>query len=205
MLTADRPAFVKLAEALFAAFDKPPSDARIEAYWRGLQAMHLLAFEAVVNHVVGPDGEEELPIPRQLYSINRRLVAARRAAELEGRKAALKPGEPPPPEPDRFECYANRVLVAVLCSLTAQHGNIATDASLAEMIHVKHNYADKYREMCVDEPDACVEMRDALIAALTRRFVPREAPPQSNDRPAVKAAAVSHWQHPSAAIVQAQL
>lgn len=176
MQPADEPGFIKLAEAMFAAFDKPPSDARMEAYWLGLQSMHLLAFDAVVRHVVGPNGEDELPTPKQLYAINRRLQADKRAAELAGRKPPPRPGEEPAPEPDRFEAYANRVMVAVLCQLIAQHGSAASDSSLAAMIHVKHQYAVGYREMCLEDPDASLEMRDALIAALTTRFVPRDQP-----------------------------
>lgn len=176
MQPSDRADFVKLAEALFAAFDKPAVEARLQAYWLGLQSMHLLAFDAVVRHVIGPDGEDELPTPKQLYAINRRLQADKRAAELAGRKPQLRPGEEPPAEPDRFEAYANRVMVAVLCQLIAQHGSAASDSSLAAMVHVKHQYAVGYREMCLEDPDASLEMRDALVAALTTRFVPRDQP-----------------------------
>lgn len=193
MQPADRQDFTKLAEALFAAFDKAPSDARLLAYWLGLQRMHLPAFEAVVAHVVGAEGEEELPTPKQCYAIHHRLRNAARAAELAGRKPALKPGEAPPKEPDVFERYANRALVAVLCSLTAQRGSAATEESLAKMVHVKHHFADGYREMCLTEPDACEDMRDALVAALTREFVPREPRVPIQQQAAPEVPAVSSW------------
>ena len=93
------------------------------------------------------------------------------AAELAGRNAT---NAEPAPELDRFDAYANRVMLASLCSLTAQHASAATEESLAEMIHVKHRFADAYREMCLDEPDASLELRDALLAALKPVFVPRE-------------------------------
>lgn len=174
MQATDRASFGKLAEALFAAFDKPPSDGRLEAYWRGLKGMDLLAFERTIDVVIGPDGEDELPTPKQLYAIDRKRRAELRAAEMAGRK---KPGDEEP-KTDRFDDYAGRVLFCVLCSLTAQHGSGATEESLTEMIHVKHRFAKGYREQFETDPDSTLEMRDALIAALTARFVPREP---SND------------------------
>jgi hypothetical protein len=149
MHTTDRPAFIRLAEALFAAFE----------------------------HVIGFEGEDDLPTPKQLYFIHRRLRNAARAAELEAKRTlqpgAFAPGEQPR-EPDRFDIHANKVLFAVLCLLTCQHGSAATEESLAEMIHVKHNFAQKYREQCVTDPDASLEMRDHLKRELAKRFVPRE-------------------------------
>lgn len=174
MQPTDRPAFAKLANALFAAFDKPPSDPRLDAYWLGLQKMHLHAFEQTVTHVVGPEGPEELPSPKQLFSIHRKVRNAQLAAERESRKPKPAEGEVAAPEPDRFECYASRVLLAVLCSLTAQHSSAATDESLARMVHVKHYFADQYRAMCIEDPDAALDMRDCLRKALEPLFVPRE-------------------------------
>lgn len=179
MQPTDRPEFVKLAEALFAAFDRPPSDGRMQAYWLGLQRMNLHQFEAAVSHVIGPDGEDELPTPKQLFAISRKLRNAQRAAELAARQSAPVANQP---EPDRFQAYANRVMVAMLCSLAAQHGSAASDKSLAEMTQVAHRYADAYREMCVEEPKACEEMRDAMREPLTRAFVPREPRPEFQQR-----------------------
>lgn len=176
MQEIDRAAFGKLAEALFAAFDKPASDARLEAYWRGLQSMHLLAFERVVDHVVGPDGEEDLPTPRQCHQISRSLVAEQRRNE--------RPHTAPAPakELDVYELYANRVLMRLLRELAHAHGSSATPESLAKMLHVKQIFVDGYRSMCATEPETSLELRDVLIEKLTPLFVP-SAPRLSSPAP----------------------
>lgn len=192
-MLADRPTFALLAGALFAAFDKQASDLRMDAYWRGLSAMSIGNFERTVNHVIGPEGEDELPTPKQLYAINRRLASAQRAAELAGRKVPPPQGEEVT-KPDVYDDYTGRVLLAVLCKLINQHGCAATDESLAEMVHVKHRFAKGYREMCIQHPEASLDLRDALIAALTPRFVPRDPPreaPSAGDLGAAAMAAVA--------------
>jgi hypothetical protein len=188
MLPVELPQFTKLADALFAAFDKPSTEARVSAYWIGLKQMQLLQFEEVVQHVIGFDGEDELPTPKQLYSISRRLRNAKRAAELAGRKSAAAPSDAPKPEPDVFERYANRVLLGVLCELIAQHRSAATDESLAQMVQVKRRLANDYRDICVEEPDACSELRDKLLVALRPCFVPREVLADAPQRLSVPAA-----------------
>lgn len=168
MLSTERGAFAKLIEVLCAGYNVPATEARLDAYWRGCNRMHLAAFERTVDFILGPDGDaEDLPTPRQIHIQHRRMLAAQRSASEPTHKLDG-------PELDKFDRYAGQVLFSVLCSLTSQHGSGASDASLAEMVHVKHRFAAGYREMCIAEPDACEEMRDAMKAALTRQFVPRE-------------------------------
>lgn len=187
MLASERVAFAKLVETLCAGYNVPATEARIDAYWRGCHGMALGVFELLIDYAVGPDGDDDLPTPKRLYAIDRKRRSELRAAELAGKRAQARDGDEPPKEPDRFDCYAGRVLFAVLCKLTSQHGSTATDESLAEMVHVKHNYANSYRLQCASEPDASLEMRDALIIALTRRFVPRERTEQFTHRMSVPA------------------
>lgn len=169
MQPCDREKFVPLAQAMFAAFDKPQNDARLEAYWRGLTGMNLLAFERVVDHVVGPDGEDELPSPKMCHAIARRL-------QREARANATPIATTTTREFDVFEQHGNRVLLSLLRQLTHDHGSGATEESLAEMLHVKQIWVDGYRQNCETEPEASLELRDKLIEKLTPLFVPRDPP-----------------------------
>ena len=53
-------------------FLTPP---RMEAYWRGLQAMPLSMFVRCVDEVLGPDGDEKLPTVHRIWQISRDMKA----------------------------------------------------------------------------------------------------------------------------------
>ena len=169
MLATERKEFARLVEALCAGFNVPCTDGRLDAYWRGCSSMHLLAFERTVNHALGPKGEDELPGPRQMHALHRRIVAEQRAASM--------PSATEGPKPDVFEIYTNRVLLTFLRMKARRCGSGATDESLRQMLEIRKRYADAYRQMCIDEPEASLELRDALVDALEPVFVPRDPKP----------------------------
>lgn len=162
MHSTERPQFCKLVETLLAGFNTPVTEARMDAYWRGCNGMHLLAFERTVDFVLGPEGEDDLPTPKQMHYMHRRMLSARRAAA-----AAATPDKPEGPERDIFDRYCQRVLFHFLHGMARRTGSAATDESLAAMIDCKNRFVAGYREMCAEEPEASLDLRDALIDALT--------------------------------------
>lgn len=168
MQTTERPQFAKLVESLLAGFNVPITEARVDAYWRGCRTMHVLAFEQTVDHVLGPTGEEDLPTPRQMHVIHRRIVGERRAA-------SMPPPAPEGPEQDIFDLYTSRVLLTFLRMKARRVGSGATPESLAALLDCKKRFAAGYREMCITEPEASLELRDALVDAFEPLYAPIQA------------------------------
>lgn len=166
MLSADRGGFAKLMETLCAGYNVPATEARLDAYWRGCASLHLLAFERTVDFALGPDSDaDELPTPRELHRLHRQMLSARRAAAAAPDKPAV--------ERDVFEVYCNRLLLLYLWGKARRLGSAATDASLQAMTECKNRYVAAYRDMCLTEPTASLELRDALIDSLEPLFSPR--------------------------------
>lgn len=167
MLSTERGAFAKLVETLCAGFNVPATDARIDSYWRGCHTMQLLAFERTVDYLLGPESnvDEDLPTPRAMHTMHKRMLSARRAS-------AQPPPAGPAPERDIFEVYCNRLLLQYLWQKARRSRSGASDASLAALIAVKNNFVIAYRDMCGAEPEASLDLRDALIDAWEPLYVP---------------------------------
>lgn len=170
MLASERKEFAQLVETLCSGFNVPCTPSRIDAYWRGCSSMHLLAFDRTVSHVLGPNGEEDLPGPRQMHTLHRRMVAEQRAASMPS-------AQPDGAQVDVFDRYTNRVLFTFLRLKARRCGSGATDESMRELKAIRKRYADAYRQMCIDEPEASLELRDALVDAFEPAFVARDPKP----------------------------
>lgn len=99
MQASDRDGFVKLVGQLCAGFEVPMSEARVDAYWRGLEQLALPAFERIVTFALGEDGPAKFPKVADIWQLHR----------------SLRVRAPPPPmdssvKPevyDQWDIYAN--------------------------------------------------------------------------------------------------
>ncbi len=71
MNAGERDAFELKARQLFAGFNVKDTSERIEAYWIGLQDMHLVRFVALADSALGPDADKwtggKLPTVSKLW------------------------------------------------------------------------------------------------------------------------------------------
>jgi hypothetical protein len=65
--SAQRGEFKSLLEKLYAGFNMPISETRIEAYWQGLAKMSLGQFSAAVDYALGEQGPERIPASPALW------------------------------------------------------------------------------------------------------------------------------------------
>lgn len=73
MQASDRDGFVKLVGQLCAGFEVPMSEARVDAYWRGLEQLALPAFERIVTFALGEDGPAKFPKVSDIWQLHRSL------------------------------------------------------------------------------------------------------------------------------------
>lgn len=104
MQSADRIEFERQAAVLCAAFNVPATDARVDAYWRGLEHMSLAQFTRVVEVAIGRDGPEKIPTTNGLWQLHRKQRAG---------ISAPAPSKPREPEYnyDRWDAGANMALI----------------------------------------------------------------------------------------------
>lgn len=160
MNSTERPQFEKHLAQLLAGYDRKSTPERIEAYWRALNRMPLIAFERVVDFALGERGPEELPTPKRCWQIYRDMRATPASAPLAARD----------PKFTQADIWANRWLFGYL----AQQGG-ASRASLAKLVEVKNKIAASCSGIPDDELDP-KELRDMLFPAFDKRW---EAAPQS--------------------------
>jgi hypothetical protein len=67
----DRPEFDHHAKVLCAGFNVPATPERVEAYWNGLQRMHLAEFIRCVGYALGEHGPEKIPTASGLWTIRK--------------------------------------------------------------------------------------------------------------------------------------
>lgn len=134
----DFDAFTKQAEVLCAGFNVPPTDDRIEALWRGLQAMHLGQFTRVVEVALtgGNDKQriEKMPTTPQLWNLSRSMRARAPA------KVDL------PPAGDRFQVIVSKFLWLFIF----RKGPFAPDV-LAQLLAAKDQLIRDYRIISAEE------------------------------------------------------
>jgi hypothetical protein len=156
VLSTDRPAFDAQIAVLFGAFPTFLSDARREAYWRGLQKMPPVLFERVVDVAIN---EEKLPNVHRIWEISRELRQQSSAPRREETDAEKRPL-------DDFIAHGNRCLLSFL-----RTNGGATNESLKAMVAAKNKLVDDFRMVCQDEPEAALELRDKLNEAFAKHFV----------------------------------
>lgn len=163
MLSIEREAFEAELLVLLTAFNVPLTQARKDAYWRGLERMPLSVFARAVDVLVGDGGDSDLPAPSRIWQVSREL---RVKAPAEAKAA--------PPAYDDFHRFGQRALLTFLLT----HG-AASDAALAKLVEVKNKIVDGVRLSCHGDAKGCDErgdtadFRDVLLAAFARVFEER--------------------------------
>jgi hypothetical protein len=166
---SERAAFEDQIRQLFAGYNVPATQERIEAYWRGLQRMQLATVTRVVDHALGEDGPERLPTAPQLWGLYRDL----RASSAPAAQASREDG----PACDEAGIVGNAALLR--CIVQHYHdGKPTIPAALVRkdgpLVAAKNQLVDAFRRLPEDERSPN-ELRD-LIAGAFERIVqaPRE-------------------------------
>jgi hypothetical protein len=81
-----RTEFESLMEKLYAGFNMPISEVRVEAYWMGLSKMSLGQFSQCVDYALGEHGPERIPSSSAIWKISN---------SVRSRAPAQKPQGPP--------------------------------------------------------------------------------------------------------------
>lgn len=160
MNSTERPAFEDHLAQLLAGYDRKSTPERIEAYWRGLNRMPLVAFERVVDHALSDKGPDHIPSPKQCWQIYRDMRATPTSAPLAARD----------PKFTKADIWANRWLFGYLSMKGA-----ASRASLPKLIAAKNKIAAS----CSDIPDEELdprELRELLFPAFDKVW---QAAPQN--------------------------
>jgi hypothetical protein len=156
MLAADRDAFESHLGALCAGFNVPMTELRTEAYWRGLQQMHLLQFARTVEHALGEEGPERIPTVPQMWAVWKK-VRNRRPAQTSVPATAV------PPAFDSLHAFGQRCLMRWLL----QNGPV-TDEHLARLIQVKNRLVGQFRQVRTECDITAEEVRESLLEAFRR-------------------------------------
>lgn len=158
MLSTDREAFDAQLAVLFGGFPKPfLTDARKEAYWRGLQKMPLPLFTRVVDEALADGGVDEVPSINGVWNISRSL------------RRRSQPAEDAAPKLKLSDChaYGNRALYWWLWTKGA-----ATAASMQKILAAKDRLCDAYDSITSEYPEESVDLRDKLFAAWESAWEP---------------------------------
>ena len=91
MLTTDRSDYDKLFDSWCVGLGAIPTEARREAYWKGLSKMSVIQFSRVVDHCLSEDGPEKMPTVPGVWKLWRSIAAAARSRSM-----------PPPPPPEEL-------------------------------------------------------------------------------------------------------
>lgn len=153
MLQRDFDEFTRQASVLFAGFNVPATQERIEAYWRGLQRMDLLVFTRVVEYALGGNGVEKLPTAPQLWSLQKSMRA---------RPAAAPIGESAPAF-DSLHCFGQRCLLRWL----RENGPVE-DAALVQLVSEKNRLIEQFHVIATEEQLTADDVRPAMMRAFDR-------------------------------------
>lgn len=181
MQLADREQFVAQLAELCAGFNVPVTDARSEAYWRGLQRMELPMFARCVEYAIGQSGPEKFPTTGALWGIYRNLRRWRPPA------AAAREEEAP--KVDDFTAFANRRLIKFLMA----RGAVA-DVSIAAMVAVKNRLAESYREIDQSERVTEQDFARSLEVEFARLWLERTPEEIAADR--IRICRERNWRMP---------
>lgn len=162
MRSDDLEAFTKQVEVLCAGFNVPPTDLRVEALWRGLQAMDLIMFSRVVECALAGGTErhvvEKMPTAPQLWNLSRSMRA--RAPSPAQRH------DEPPRQFDHFHGFAQRALMVFL----RERGG-ASGESLKRLVAEKNRVLADFRLIASEDVVTADEFREALFKAFARVYV----------------------------------
>jgi hypothetical protein len=165
MVNTDREEFDKQVAVLFGAFPQVYglSDARKEAYWRGLQSMSLTLFVRVVDRVIGQSGDDEPPSVRRIWAISRDLVAhAPAAIHAHEGTSIRRPESVVMTETSR---QANLVLVRYIASFRGP--NIEPHV-VRRLVETKNKLVKDFEEIMAEAEVSLEEIHASLISAFDR-------------------------------------
>jgi hypothetical protein len=155
----DQKEFDALLAQLCAGYNVPATDERKQAYWTGLQKLHIAAFQRVVEYALGEHAPEKFPTTRAIWDLHKIL---RRQAPPAATEAT------PAPDVTPFAAFANRRLLAFLKTSGA-----ASDASLKEMIAAKVRLTDQAREILLETPISAEDFAKQLRNEWARLWIRR--------------------------------
>lgn len=153
MQTTERVAFDAQLRVLFGGWPKTMlTEERKDAYWRGLQKIHLSTFARIVDHALGPDGPKDLPSTSAIWELSKTIGrVSYQATPIDARVEA-----------DRLSEYGRvldevvlmRAQVPMHPSLASEHRRpkVAQEWSAWHATHPEHapryaRLADKFRAM----------------------------------------------------------
>jgi hypothetical protein len=142
MLVVDREEFDRLLGLLLVAFNLPLTADRGEAYWLGLQRMHLPVFRRTVEFVLGEDGPEGVrpPTPRQLWQFSKKLPrASARTAHAHAPEESWTG--------DKWDEAANRHLLAYLVRGALKKTASYDRRQAAILVDAKREWAKNMRSL----------------------------------------------------------
>lgn len=164
MKPEEREAYTVKAAQLFAGFNVSATPERLEAYWIGLQDMHLVRFAALVDSALGPDADKwtagKLPTVSKLWQRFRDM-------------RARAPGPPPVTqtardlgyEPTEWQTLANRIGMHY-CRQVGEAGPAAVKSAWDALRRI----AAWYELLAADhDPEATPErMKSAIVDEFRR-------------------------------------
>lgn len=163
MVNTDREEFDKQLAVMFAAFPSAYfTDARKEAYWRGLKSMSMPLFIRVVDRVIGQSGDEEPPSVSRIWGISRDLLSHAPSGGNRVGTHAPKVEEPRLSEPRR---KANLVLLRYIA---AYRGPSIPHNVMGALVKAKDRLMDDFESIMTEAEVTHDEIRQALNAAFDR-------------------------------------
>ena len=135
MQAEDRGVFEKALTELFGALDKPLTEAKREAFWKGLNQMSLVEFHRCCDYLIDQLSEHEAP---RTFSVS----------DIWSAKRAMRAPAPEPhlePVMDPWGIAANKHLLAHLVRKVLAKQPIA---SHSRYIEYKNAWARDMREAC---------------------------------------------------------
>lgn len=73
MNSNQRTEFEAVLQRLYAGFNMPISETRMDAYWQGLAKMSLGTFSLTVDYALGENGPERIPSTSALWKISKQI------------------------------------------------------------------------------------------------------------------------------------
>jgi hypothetical protein len=147
--TADRPLFEDQLGALCAGFNVPMTELRTDAYWRGLQKMHLVQFARVVEYALSERGPERIPTVPQCWALLKQQRATRPADVIQPVATATY---------DALHCFAQRCLLRWL----RENGPVPAEA-LQRIVSEKNRLLDQFRVIATEERLVADDVRPAMF------------------------------------------
>lgn len=164
MVSTDRDEFDKQLAVLFAAFPAAYfTDARKEAYWRGLKSMSLPLFTRVVDRVLGQSGDEQPPSVSRVWEISRDLMS-----HAPGSLRPTIAGKPINFDEPALSQPRRKANITLLRWIVAYNGPSIPDWQMRALVAAKDKLMDEFEHIMTEDEVSELEIREALNAAFDR-------------------------------------